>query len=83
MFFELKINALSFNRSLGEASRDHADGALSSAAVLRVGLGPTAPPLCRCAERTIDTILRTWLAFDRSTPAIFSAPALGLGGAAT
>jgi hypothetical protein len=32
------------------------DGVLISAAVLLVGLGPTAPPLCRCAEYTIDQL---------------------------
>ena len=35
---------------------DQADAALSSAAVPRVGLGPTTPPLCRCAERHADLI---------------------------
>ena len=38
--------------------RDHADGALCCAAVPRSGLGPTAPPLCRCAECPIGMI---WL----------------------
>ncbi len=43
------------------ASLDQAGGALSSAAVPRGGLGPPAPPLCRCAERTTDLISkRRW-----------------------
>jgi hypothetical protein len=37
--------------------RDQAGGALSYAAVPRVGLGPTTPPLCRYAECTTDLIL--------------------------
>ena len=34
-----------------------ADGVLSFAAVLRGGLWPPTPPLCRCAEYTIDQLL--------------------------
>jgi hypothetical protein len=45
--------------------RDQVSGALSSAAVLRCGLGPLPPPLCRCAERTTDLILEAWRVFDR------------------
>jgi hypothetical protein len=45
--------------------QDQADGALSSAAVLRVGLGPTTPPLCRCAKCTADLILPVWSALYR------------------
>ncbi len=45
--------------------RDQADGALSSAAVPRCGLGPLPPPLCRCAERTADLILRPWWTVNR------------------
>jgi hypothetical protein len=41
---------------LGLASRDQAGGVLSCAAVLRVGLGPTTPPLCRYAEYTTGLI---------------------------
>ena len=41
-----------------QASRDQVGGALSSATVPRVGLGPTTPPLCRCAERATAPILR-------------------------
>jgi hypothetical protein len=44
---------------------DQADGALSYAAVLRVGLWPTTPPLCRYAKCTIDLILEAWLAVYR------------------
>jgi hypothetical protein len=42
--------------------RDQVGGALSSAAVPRVCLGQTAPPLCRCAKCTTDLILRVWWA---------------------
>jgi hypothetical protein len=38
--------------------RDQVGGALSYAAVPRVGLGPTPPPLCRYAECTTDLILQ-------------------------
>jgi hypothetical protein len=42
--------------------QEQADGVLSSAAVLRGGLWPPTPPLCRCAEYTIDPLLRPgWL----------------------
>ena len=44
--------------SLVQSSRDQVGGALSSATVPRVGLGPTTPPLCRCAERATASILR-------------------------
>jgi hypothetical protein len=47
---------------------DQADGALSSAAVLRVGLGPTTPPLCRYAKCTADLISPVWRAFSRCAP---------------
>ncbi len=46
-------------------ARDPADGVLSSAAVPRVGLWPTAPPLCRYAEYTADLILEGWWVFKR------------------
>jgi hypothetical protein len=45
--------------------RDQADGALSYAAVLRGGLGPPPPPLCRYAKCAIDLILQAWLALYR------------------
>ncbi len=45
--------------------RNQADGALSSAAVLRVGLGPTTPPLCRYAKCTVVLILRPWWTVKR------------------
>jgi hypothetical protein len=48
--------------------RDQADVALSSAAVPRVGLGPSTPPLCRCAERPADLILRVGCAGGRRNP---------------
>jgi hypothetical protein len=41
--------------------RDQVGGALSSAAVPRVCLGQTAPPLCRCAKCTTALILAVWL----------------------
>jgi hypothetical protein len=44
---------------------DQAGGALSYAAVLRVGLWPTTPPLCRYAKCATDLILRAWRALDR------------------
>jgi hypothetical protein len=37
--------------------RELAGGVLSSAAVLRGGLGPPTPPLCRCAEYTACQLL--------------------------
>jgi hypothetical protein len=40
-------------------------GALSSAAVPRVGLGPTTPPLCRYAKCTADLILPAWRVLHR------------------
>jgi hypothetical protein len=52
--------------------RDQADGALSYAAVPRVCLGQTTPPLCRYAKCTADLILRAWLVFHRYRPAIAS-----------
>jgi hypothetical protein len=36
--------------------REQADGVLSSAAVLRGGLWPPTPPLCRCAEYAVDPL---------------------------
>jgi hypothetical protein len=47
-------------KTLAITSRDTADGALSSAAVPRCGLGPLPPPLCRYAECTADSVLRQW-----------------------
>ncbi len=47
---------------------DKVGGVLGYAAVPRVGLGPTAPPLCRYAEYTTDLILETWQVFSRRTP---------------
>jgi hypothetical protein len=46
--------------------REQADGVLSSAAVPRAGLWPATPPLCRCAEYTIDQLLhkRGWRSTD-------------------
>jgi hypothetical protein len=62
---------VAFVRSLRVAFvRDQVGGALSSAAVPRCGLGPRPPPLCRCAEYTIDLILRVWWAFHRCTDVI-------------
>jgi hypothetical protein len=48
--------------------RELADGALSSAAVPRGGLGPLPPPLCRCAKCTIDQPLVTWQVRQRVAP---------------
>jgi hypothetical protein len=45
--------------------RDQVGGALSYAAVPRVGLGPTAPPLCRYAECTADLISQRWWPLQR------------------
>jgi hypothetical protein len=45
--------------------RELVDGVLSYAAVLRGGLGPLTPPLCRYAEYTADQILRLWQALHR------------------
>ena len=47
---------------LTRSVRGTACGALSYAAVPRVGLGPTAPPLCRYAERTAGSALPAWWA---------------------
>ena len=58
--------------------RDRSDMALGSAAVPRVGLGPTTPPLCRCAERHAAPILRASWVFHRRTPL---APVAGEAGA--
>jgi hypothetical protein len=44
--------------------QDQIGGALSSAAVLRVGLWPTAPPLCRYAKCAADLILQVWWVLD-------------------
>jgi hypothetical protein len=57
--------------SRATTSRYQAAAALSSAAVPRVGLGPTTPPLCRCAERTTDLILQA----PRAIPSPFIIPA--------
>jgi hypothetical protein len=64
----------SFVLVLGSASRDQVGGALSYAAVPRVGLGPTPPPLCRYAERTTDLIQATKQIFNRCAPTMFAAP---------
>jgi hypothetical protein len=53
-----------FDRLAGSVL-DTADGALSSAAVPRAGLGPATPPLCRCAECTADSVLSMRLAIKR------------------
>jgi hypothetical protein len=53
--------------------REQADGVLSSAAVPRVGLGPTPPPLCRCAEYTADLFLETWCVFNGCMPTMVTA----------
>jgi general secretion pathway protein H len=45
--------------------REQVGGALSYAAVPRVGLGPTTPPLCRYAESTTDPLLPTLRAINR------------------
>jgi hypothetical protein len=66
----------SFIVSLGSASRDQAGGALTSAAVPRVGLGPTTPPLCRYGERTTDLILHAWRVLNRKLPS-FTPPLQG------
>jgi hypothetical protein len=64
----------SFVRVLGSASRDQVGGALSYAAVPRVGLGPTPPPLCRYAERTTDLIQTKKQIYNRCAPTMFAAP---------
>ncbi len=46
--------------------RELAGGALSYAAVLRGGLGPPTPPLCRCAEYTACQLSQTWWAINCS-----------------
>jgi hypothetical protein len=51
--------------SLAAFVRDQIGGALSYAAVLRGGLWPPTPPLCRYAERTADLILPAWWALYR------------------
>ena len=61
------------SRDAVHASRDQAGGALSSAAVPRGGLGPPAPPLCRCAERTTDLILTRWWQLRGRTLAVSGA----------
>ena len=70
-------------------SRDQTGGALSSAAVPRVGLGPTTPPLCRCAKRATDLILRAPFVIPSKAgiqscgiPTLFAALALGVSGVA-
>jgi hypothetical protein len=77
------INVNPFIGALGSASLDRVSGALSSAAVLRCGLGPLPPPLCRCAERATDPILQTWSVLNRFALTLLAAPALGLSGVAT
>jgi hypothetical protein len=52
---------------------DQVGGALSCAAVLRVGLWPTAPPLCRYAKCATGLILETWRALHRCRPTQFDA----------
>jgi hypothetical protein len=66
----------------GFASRDQVGGALSFAAVPRVGLGPTTPPLCRCAERITDLIQARWQVLDSYAPTMPAALALGVSGVA-
>jgi hypothetical protein len=51
---------------LSSSVRDRVGGAHSCAAVLRGGLGPPTPPLCRYAECTTDPILPAWKMFKRS-----------------
>jgi hypothetical protein len=60
----------SFIVSLGSASRELADGVLSSAAVLRGRLGRPTPPLCRCAEYPIDQLLPVWRVFQRAASSL-------------
>jgi hypothetical protein len=55
--------------------RDQADGALSSAAVPRAGLGPATPPLCRCAKCTIGLILRSGVRTSATTKPVRSSGA--------
>jgi hypothetical protein len=83
MFPSMMAITFSFMLTLVSASRDQANGALSPAAVPRVCLGQTAPPLCRCAERTIDLILEAWWVFTGCALTLFAARALGLSGVAT
>jgi general secretion pathway protein H len=45
--------------------REQVGGALSYAAVPRAGLGPTTPPLCRCAESTTHLLLPAWRVINR------------------
>jgi hypothetical protein len=61
------------SRDAVHASRNQVDGALSSAAVPRGGLGPPAPPLCRCAERTTDLISKRWWLLNGRTLAVAGA----------
>jgi hypothetical protein len=67
----------------GFASRDQVGGALSCAAVPRVGLGPTTPPLCRYAKHTTDLIQAWWQVLDSYAPTMPAALALGVSGVAT
>jgi hypothetical protein len=79
--FDLTVGVACLTRA--RASRDQAGGALTSAAVPRVGLGPTTPPLCRCAERTTGLVWGRWWISIRCAPAMVAGPVLGLIGAAT
>jgi hypothetical protein len=70
-FISMTIHGIAFTRcSPFSFVRELADGVLSSAAVLRCGLGPLPPPLCRCAEYTADQLSRhserstVWLQTD-------------------
>jgi hypothetical protein len=54
--------------------RDLGDAVLSSAAVPRVGLWPTAPPLCRCAEYRTTLIRLTVAGADGDFQASFQTP---------
>jgi hypothetical protein len=48
---------MAYSEGLGKSLvRELADGVLSSAAVPHGGLWPPIPPLCRCAEYTIDQL---------------------------
>ncbi len=62
--------------------QEQIDGARSYAAVLRVGLGPTTPPLCRCAACTADLLSYTWWVISRYVPTLFAALVLGMEGVA-
>jgi len=72
----------SFILTVGSAWRDQVGGALSCAAVPRVGLGPTTPPLCRCAEHATDLIQAWWQVLDSYASTIPAALSLGVSGVA-